>query len=319
MESASIPIIDFGQMSLQKTIDDCSPENMQQLADKIHQAFSTIGFVYIKNHGIPQEKIDRIFKLSDDFFLLDHEVKQKYARPASGSGHGWVAFEREKVSADRPADNKEAFNITEPHNDQWAWPDDKVPSFRNEIASFFKLCGDLSLRILHMMALGLQLKDPETFTSTHKAMESTKNITTLRLLNYPSISEDSAIKPGQIRCGEHTDYGSITLLFQDDMPGLEVLPLGCAEYIPAPPLPGAIIINVADLMQRWTADQLKSTRHRVSIPAEECHRRVRRRSLAFFVHPDDATLIKCLDGSEKYPPITAYDYVWQRLNVTYEY
>lgn len=61
------------------------------------------------------------------------------------------------------------------------------------------------------------------FTSTHKAMESTKNFTTLRLLNYPSITKDSDIKPGQIRCGEHTDYGSITLLFQDDMPGLEVL------------------------------------------------------------------------------------------------
>lgn len=54
-------------------------------------------------------------------------------------------------------------------------------------------------------------------------MESTKNCTTLRLLNYPNINEDSDIKPGQIRCGEHTDYGSITLLFQDDMPGLEVL------------------------------------------------------------------------------------------------
>lgn len=66
------------------------------------------------------------------------------------------------------------------------------------------------------------MQDPETFTSTHKAMETTKNCTTLRLLNYPGISKDAVIKPGQIRCGEHTDYGSITLLFQDDMPGLEV-------------------------------------------------------------------------------------------------
>ena len=65
------------------------------------------------------------------------------------------------------------------------------------------------------------------FTSTHKIMASTKNCTTLRLLHYPGISEDSTIKPGQIRCGEHTDYGSITLLFQDDMPGLEVNILKC--------------------------------------------------------------------------------------------
>ena len=60
-------------------------------------------------------------------------------------------------------------------------------------------------------------------------------------------------------------------------------------------------------------------RHRVSIPEEECQRRVPRRSVAFFVHPDDDTIIKCLDGSEKYPSITAYDYQWERLNATYEY
>lgn len=60
-------------------------------------------------------------------------------------------------------------------------------------------------------------------------------------------------------------------------------------------------------------------RHRVSIPAEECHRHVPRRSLAFFVHPDDETLVKCLDGSEKYPAVTAHNYLWQRLNATYEY
>lgn len=79
------------------------------------------------------------------------------------------------------------------------------------------------------------------------------------------------------------------------------------------------MVNVADLMQRWTGDRLKSTRHRVSIPSEECHRRVPRRSLAFFVHPDDDTVIECLDGSQKYPSITAYDYLWQRLKATYEY
>lgn len=315
-----IPMVDFSAMSsLKETPEDCLSAEIKLLADEIYQAFSTVGFVYIKNHGISQAKIDIIFKLCDEFFKLDSAVKQKYARPESGSGHGWVAFERERVCLDRPADHKEAFNITEPQNDQCAWPDDKVSNFHSEIASFFDLCGDLSLRILRVMALGLQLEDPGVFTSTHKIMASTKNCTTLRLLHYPSISEDLIIKPGQIRCGEHTDYGSITLLFQDDMPGLEVLPLGCTEYVPAPPIPGAIVVNVADLMQRWTADLLKSTRHRVSVPAEECHRRVPRRSLAFFVHPDDDTVVKCLDGTEKYPPITAYDYLWQRLNATYEY
>lgn len=318
MES-TIPIIDLSAMCLGKTAESSTALEIRQLADEIYRAFCTVGFVYIKNHGIPREKIDKVFKLCDEFFQLDPTVKQKYARPASGSSHGWVAFEREKVSPDRPADHKEAFNITEPQTHQRAWPDDEVPNFQNEIASFFDICVDLSLKILHIMALGLQLEDPDLFTNTHKIMASSKNSTTLRLLHYPCLPEDKIIKPGQIRCGEHTDYGSITLLFQDNMPGLEVLPLGCSEYVPAPPLPGAIVVNVADLMQRWTGDRLKSTRHRVSIPSEECHRRVPRRSLAFFVHPDDDTVIECLDGSQKYPPITAYDYLWQRLKATYEY
>lgn len=258
MES-TISIIDLSAMCLGKTTEHSSSSEISQLADEIYQAFCTVGFVYIKNHGIPQEKIDTIFKLCDEFFQLDYAVKQKYARPASGSGHGWVAFEREKVSLDRPADHKEAFNITEPQTHQRPWPDKEVPNFQSEIASFFDNCGDLSLKILHIMALGLQLENPGVFTNTHKVMASTKNCTTLRLLHYPCIPQDKLIKPGQIRCGEHTDYGSITLLFQDNMPGLEVLPIGCTEYVPAPPLPGTIVVNVADLMQRWTADQLKST------------------------------------------------------------
>ncbi|XP_015752561.1 PREDICTED: UPF0676 protein C1494.01-like [Acropora digitifera] len=119
MESL-IPIIDFGQVCIEPADNDCFSENnmQQQLAEELQKAFRTVGFAYIKNHGIPSEKIASIFELGDYFFQLDDDIKQKYARPASGSGHGWVAFEREKVSSDRPADRKEAFNITEPCNEQ---------------------------------------------------------------------------------------------------------------------------------------------------------------------------------------------------------
>ncbi|KAJ7340037.1 hypothetical protein OS493_002759, partial [Desmophyllum pertusum] len=82
--------------------------------------------------------------------------------------------------------------------------------------------------------------------------------TALRLLYYPPLPEESNIKPGQVRCGEHSDYGTITLLFQDDIGGLEVLPVN-GKYSPARPIAGTVLVNIGDLMQRWTADKLIST------------------------------------------------------------
>uniref|UniRef100_A0A3P9I6Y0 Fe2OG dioxygenase domain-containing protein n=1 Tax=Oryzias latipes TaxID=8090 RepID=A0A3P9I6Y0_ORYLA len=141
---------------------------------------------------------------------------------------------------------------------------------------------------------------------------SNKNGTTLRALYYPPLNSENA-KEGQIRCGEHTDYGTFTLLFQGSE-GLQVCGRS-GEFFPAPNIPGAILLNIADLLQRWTSDQYISVCHRVLLPpvGDSCTRQ----SLAFFLHPDDEAVITCLDGSNKYPPITAEAHALKKLRDSY--
>ncbi|MBN3307812.1 YQK1 protein, partial [Amia calva] len=136
-------------------------------------------------------------------------------------------------------------------------------------------------------------------------MSGDKNPTGLRTLYYPPVDR-SSVKEGQIRCGEHSDYGSITLLFQSSEAGV---------YISAPPIPGTVLINIADLMQRWTCDRFVSAKHRVLLPADDD--KTTRQSMPFFVHPDDDAIISCFDGSNKYPPINSLDYLNERFYASY--
>jgi len=178
---------------------------------------------------------------------------------------------------------------------------------------------DLGARVLSIMAIGLKL-DPNTFVFAYEKMGTSLGGCQLRYNYYPMIPDINKVKPRQIRCGEHTDYGGITLLIQDDAGGLEVSNIKYnGQFVPATPIKGTILVNIADLMQRWTSDKLKSTVHRVVIPEVEIKRRVPRRSLVFFVDPDTDAPITCLDGSNKYPPITSGEWIKGKLFATYKY
>jgi isopenicillin N synthase-like dioxygenase len=159
------------------------------------------------------------------------------------------------------------------------------------------------------------MKDVNFFDRCHNMM-SIPGGTTFRLLMYPPLTQD--IKTGQVRLGEHSDYGSITLLFQDNIGGLQVKTRG-GQWIDAAPVADSILVNIGDLMQRWTSDRLISTPHRVLIPDDEIRRQTTRRSVAFFVHPDPDFVVECLDGTNKYPPTTDRQYLRQRLDATYAY
>lgn len=317
MFSNDRPVVDFGIMGLNcQNPPSLDGESVQLLADKIHTAFSTIGFVYLTNHGISDAEISEVRKVGDGFFHLPTDVKKQFIRPSDGRNFGWVSLERESLNPRRPGDLKEAFNVCELQDETQRWPDQQVPEFRPTVTSFFNKCKHLTFRILDVVALGLKLKDPKWLAQVHGSIGTSENATALRLLYYPSLPDESTIKPEQVRCGEHSDYGSITLLFQDSVGGLEVLPVN-GTYTPARPIPGTVLVNIGDLMQRWTADKLISTKHRVLIPDEERKQRIVRRSLAFFVHPDSEVMIESLDGSNKYAPITSMGYLQQRFAATY--
>ncbi|CAH3034852.1 unnamed protein product [Porites lobata] len=315
---SGIPVVDFSAMSLQN--DSSMRENsdaVKQLADHVHQAFSTIGFVYLKNHGIPQEKIDSVFETYDTFFNLHVQVKEKYAKKEGTSPNGWDAIERESTNPDRPGDLKESFDVGAVYDENFNWPNTDVPNFQANVMSIYKCLSDLALRVLSVMAVGLGL-NPDAFAYAYEKRGTLLGGTQLRYNFYPMITDITKVKPGQIRCGEHTDYGGITLLIQDEVGGLEVTNIE-GQFVPARPMKGTVLVNVADLMERWTADQLKSTVHRVLIPEDEIRRRVPRRSLVFFVDPDHEAVITCLDGSNKYPPITSKDWISKKLEETYKY
>ncbi|KAL9957583.1 hypothetical protein ACROYT_G034502 [Oculina patagonica] len=317
MADEIIPVVDFDIMGLNcQNRPSHDEESVKMLADKIHTAFSTIGFVYLKNHGISEAEISEVRKAGDGFFNLPTAVKTQFTRPSDGKNFGWVSLERESLNPSRPGDLKEAFNVCELQDETQRWPDQEVPDFKPVVTSFFNKCRDLTFRILEVVSIGLKLQDPKWLTQVHGSIGTVENATALRLLYYPPLPKESNINPGQVRCGEHSDYGSITLLFQDEVGGLEVLPVN-GQYMPARPISGTVLVNIGDLMQRWTADKLKSTKHRVLIPEEELKQRIVRRSLAFFVHPDNKVMIECLDGSNKYPPITSMGYLQQRFAATY--
>jgi len=313
----NIPIVDFSAMSLEHK--DPLKENIQAvkiLAQQVHQAFSTIGFVYLKNHGIPQKTVDSVFETYDQFFNLSPELKAMYAKTDIISPNGWDALERESTNPKRPGDLKESFDV-ECLDKDFMWPSKELPNFQSTVVSFYHNITDLALRILTVMAIGLEL-EPDTFTRCFNKMGTSKGAAQLRYNFYPKIEDLSKVKPGQIRCGEHTDYGAITVLFQDDIGGLEVENVK-GEFVPAKPIKETVLVNIADLMQRWTADKLKSTVHRVLIPESELLHGVPRRSLVLFTDPDHDEMVECIDGSNKYPPITSGEWKRQRLLATYNF
>eukprot|EP00058_Branchiostoma_floridae_P020243 XP_002605733.1 hypothetical protein BRAFLDRAFT_121863 [Branchiostoma floridae] len=313
--SGHIPVVDFSAYSLDnKNVNEVE---LQALTDELMHAFTTVGFVYLKNTGISSSKVCDTFDVADKFYLQPETVKEKYSRPLDKTAerHGWMALERENLSLigqRRPNDLKECFNVMPPLSEGQTWPAE-VPEFEPVMMDFFNSCHELAMRLLEIIGRGLAIKDVDSFLGKFKNVGKGGNGTNLRSLRYPPVPE--VVKENQVRCGEHTDFGCLSLLFQDN-PGLEVVNLE-GEYVPARPIPDTTLVNIADTLQRWSADKLKSTRHRVVMPESEEERRRVRRSLAFFCHCDSDAELRCLDGSDKYQSLLAREYINERINATY--
>ncbi|XP_034541066.1 2-oxoglutarate-dependent dioxygenase htyE-like [Notolabrus celidotus] len=252
----SIPEVDFSAYGLKEK--DVSKKKLKLLSWAIKKAFTKVGFVLLTNTGITQEEICRVMEISRIFFLQPEKEKVAFKRGnfSHNPNHGWVSLETERLNPRRPGDLKEAFNVLLHPDIRWpSVESDQEESFEEIHTSFFRRCKELSLRVLRVMAYCLNL-DPEVFLAPHRNMgEADTNATTLRSLYYPPVKSEEA-KEGQLRCGEHSDYGSITLLFQSSE-GLEVLSR-TGEYMAAPCIPGGVLVNIADLMQRWTGDKFVS-------------------------------------------------------------
>ncbi|XP_016888702.1 UPF0676 protein C1494.01-like isoform X2 [Cynoglossus semilaevis] len=305
----SIPVVDFGDYSLDK--HDVTDERLQELSQMLGAAFTDFGFVFLKNTGITREEVENAMAVGLKFFLQPDDMKKPFSRGTFpvGPNHGWVSAEAERLNPLRPGDLKESFNISSLHPDI-KWPL-SVSNFEKTQVSFFQRCKELSLRVLRVLAQSVGV-DPDVFLNAHKSIGTSKNGSALRCLYYSPVNSDK-VKENQVRCGEHTDYGSLTLLFQSSE-GLQVL-THSGEFISVPCIPDAVLVNIADLMQRWTSDQFVSVCCTGLLPPAGDSST--RQSLAFFAQPDDDALITCCDGSNKYPPIRSRDHYMERYSVTY--
>lgn len=325
----SIPLIDFSKFRTA-----ASQAEKRRTADDIVRGFKEVGFIYLNKHGISDDTVQHTFKKSAEFFRLPMEAKSQLAWEDPRANRGYVQIGRERVtqSADaneiaalraKAPDFKESMEIGRDWDATWKnrWPQEgAAPGFRETMLQFFQTCHDLHTLVMRAIAIGLDLDEMFFEDKIHEQYHN------LRLLNYPPIRRQLLQQEGQARAGAHSDYGTLTLLFQDSVGGLEVQNPHTKQFQPAPPIPGTIVINAGDLLARWSNDVLRSTLHRVVAPPAKQVSATEsitpaRQSIAFFCNPNAGAHIACLPtcaGKEaKYAPVTTEEYIVGRLSATY--
>lgn len=289
-------------MSSIPTIDLRSPE----AAGLIGAACETVGFFQIVGHGVPADVIDAAWREAGRFFELPLDQRLQAARRHDGDAYGYLPMELEALNRSLAdgygaADLKETFNVGPfrapdrplvDDGEAWAFAPtplpDALPSLAPAFAAYFDAMLDLAARLMRHFAVELGMPEHHFDACIGESPSA------LRALNYPDLAGRPVVE-GQLRAGAHTDYGTLTILLQDDAPGgLQVLDPSTEAWSPVPHTPDAFVVNLGDLMARWTNDRWRSTLHRVVLPPPDAHGSTRRRSMAFFHNADYHARIECL-------------------------
>ena len=293
-----------------------SDRDPQGFANELGRSFEDYGFAIIADHGIPDELIHRAEEKAKAFFALPDEVKRRYHIPGGGGARGYTPFGIETAKGQKAHDLKEFWHVGRDlppghkfrgHMPDNVWPEE-VESFRDTFTELYATFDRTGLKILKAIARYLGV-DEDYFADTVRDGNSV-----MRLLHYPPIEGE----PGShVRAGAHEDLNTITLLLGAEEAGLELLTKE-GEWIPVAPRPGELVVNIGDMLQRLTNGRLRSTSHRVVNPPAE-RRGHSRYSMPFFLHFRSDFLIEALPGTvpageqPKWPPITADDYLQERL------
>ena len=312
---SSLPIIDLSLLA-------GTGQQRQALASALTRACLHTGFFYIRDHGIPAELIDQVFRESQALFNLPEKSKQAINKAHSRANRGYEPMKGQTLEPGSPPDLKEGFYIgeeldeTDPRvqagrfnqgGNQWP---DELPRFQNTMTAYFNAMNQLSARIMEALALSLDLEADFFEDFCHQPLS------TLRLLHYPPQPANPA--PGEKGCGAHTDFGGITVLLLDDNPGLQVWDARTSQWIDAAPIPGTFVVNLGDMIARWTNDRYRSTLHRVVNTSG-----AERYSIPFFFsgNPDHTVtcLPTCLSEGEQphYPSTTVEAHLMDMYRRTY--
>lgn len=290
-------------------------EEKQQFVNTLGHAYEEIGFVAVKNSLINDQLISNLYQSVQEFFALPTEVKLKYERNDLSGQRGYTSFGKEHAKDSNAGDLKEFWHfgqiITE--ENKAIYPDnihvEELPEFLNVGLEAYKGLENTGRYMLRAIALHLGLE--ENWFDAHIY----EGNSILRPIHYPPITSEPK---DAVRAGQHEDINLITLLIGASADGLEVLNKQ-NEWVAVTALPDHIVVNVGDMLERLTNNQLKSTTHRVVNPPREKWD-TPRFSIPFFLHPRNEMKLDCLascikEGEQaQYPPITAEDFLNQRLS-----
>ena len=319
----AIPVIDLRPCFVGTAADKAT------LARQVGRAATEIGFLVVANHGLSQALLDRAFAVGREFFDLPLAEKCRLAPADPATPRGYTAFGTKNLARTlgqvRPPDLREQFYIgpLAPEPDRYRaypganrfysaniWPA-RPADYRAVFSALYRDMAALAVSLMGLFALALEL--PERFFDD----KIDRHFSTLPCNYYPEPPADVA--PEQIRAGAHTDFGSLTILAIDGAPGgLEVDVPGAGWQAVVPP-PRCLVVNIGDMMARWTNDRWRSTLHRVVNPPAQARHASARQSIGYFLHPNYDAEVACMPScrdagvAPKYPPILAGEHMRRKM------
>ncbi len=315
--SASLPVIDISGLSSNRAIE------RQKVGAQLRAACLDKGFFYISNHGVPESLIDDVFREAAAFFALPAEQKSEVDKAKSKANRGYEPLQGQTLEAGAPPDLKEGYYIGPEHSPDDPrvvagmfnhganqWPAQR-PNFRPVMLVYLQVMLDLSARMMSGIALSLDL--PEDYFAHY----CSNVMATVRLLHYPPHPAQAL--PGQKGAGAHTDFGGLTLLRQDDNGGLQVWDQTSEAWIHAEPIPATYVLNLGDMIARWTNDRYRATVHRVVNASGR-----ERYSVPFFYTGNYAHKVECIPTclapgeAPKYPATTVEAHMREMYRRTYK-
>ena len=317
----AIPVIDFGPFL------SGDRQARKAVAREVGRACRNIGFFYIKNHGIDPTLVERVFAEAKRFFDQPKAIKDQISITQSACHRGYFAQGEENLDPAKQqydGDLKEGIKIGRdlglddplvvagtPLHGPNLWPDN-LPGWQDTMQSYYDALCALGREIMHAFALALELPEDHFDDALQGA-----TMATLGPLHYPP--QTGKITEAQIGAGAHTDFGCLTILAQDPTGGLQVRN-SAGEWISAPAIEGTFVVNIGDMMARWSNDIFASTKHRVINSSGKD-----RYSLPFFYDPRFHADVVCLetcqspDRPARYAPTTSGQHLLDMINATFDY
>ncbi|CAK8679215.1 unnamed protein product [Clavelina lepadiformis] len=289
MSVGVIPVVDYNSCGLHVSDQQLKKEDLYNAGKELVDAFSALGFVYLTNSGVDPQLLAEAQEITNRFFRFQLSQKQRYSMEES-IAFGYIGLGREEAGYGKVGDFKESFNFdgNSVFNHPDKLPEDICPGILDFTKKFMAIGRKLAERIMDSLTMGMELKEESNLKKYHRNLHNDSNNSAMRL-NYYGSATDNNLKAGRVRLGAHTDWGTFTLLFQDNVGGLQLEHNG--DFIDAVPLQNAIVINIGDSLNLLSCGQLKSKEHRVVVPEEEVRQKLTRHSYVYFLVPDDDAVI----------------------------